>query len=138
MPKKIHTIKLELKGGGATPGAQLASLSSKGIKAIDICKDFNDRTKNQPGKLLRLCVTQFEDKTYRSTIKGTPVPQLLMETANIKKGSSEPNRNKVANITKAQIKKIAEIKQPDTNAFTIESVIKTIEGTAKNMGITVT
>lgn len=137
MPKKIHTIKIELKGGAATPGAQLASLSSKGIKAIEVCKDFNDKTKDKAGKLLRLRVTQFEDKSYESTIKGTPVPQLLMEAAKIKKGSSEPNRDKVATITKEQVRQIAEIKQQDTNAFTIEAVMKTIEGTARNMGITV-
>ena len=137
MPKVIHKIKLEIEGGIAVPGAKFASLSSKGIKAIEICKKFNEKTKDRKGKLLRLQVLQFEDKSYQTLIKHTPTPQLLMGVANIKKGSSEPNRNKVASITQAQLKQIAEIKKPDTNAFTIQAVMKTIEGTARNMGITI-
>ena len=137
MPKILHKIKLEVKGGAAAPGAQFAPLSSKGIKAIEVCKHFNDKTKEQKGKLLRLQVIQFEDKSYRTLIKNTPTPQLLMEIADIKKGSSEANLNKVATLTKEQIKKIAIIKQPDMNAFTLEAAMKTVEGTARNMGITI-
>lgn len=137
MPKVIHKIKLEVKGGAAAPGAQFAPLSSKGIKAIDVCKAFNDKTKDKKGKLMRLQVLQFEDKSYDTLIKDTPVPQLLMEMAGISKGSSEPNRDKVASITQAQLKQIAEIKKNDTNAFTVEAVMKSIEGTARNMGITI-
>lgn len=137
MPKVIHKIKLEVKGGAAAPGAQFAPLSSKGIKAIEVCKHFNDQTQDRKGKLLRLQVLQFEDKSYQTVIKDTPIPQLLMEMANIKKGSSEPNRDKVASITQAQLQKLAERKKQDTNAFTIEAVMKTIQGTARNMGITI-
>lgn len=137
MPKVIHKIKLEVKGGAAAPGAQFAPLSSKGIKAIEVCKHFNDQTKDKKGQLLRLQVIQFADKSYETVIKDTPVPQLLMEIANIKKGSPEANRNKVASITKAQLKELAERKKQDTNAFTIEAAMRIIEGTARNMGITV-
>ena len=137
MAKVIHRMKFDLKGGAASPGAQMAPLSSKGIKAIEVCKEFNDQTKDKKGKLLRLQVIQFDDKSYQTVIKGTPVAKLLMEMASLQKGSSEPNRHKVANLTKEQVTKIAEIKQQDMNAFTLASAIRTIEGTARSMGITV-
>jgi large subunit ribosomal protein L11 len=130
-------MKFHIKGGSASPGAQLAPLSSKGIKAIDICKKFNEQTKNQTDTLFRLEVLQFADKTYKIHIRSTPVSKLLLQMADLSKGSSEPNRNKVANLTIDQIKKIAALKQPDTTAFELEPAIRTIQGTARSMGITV-
>ena len=137
MPKVIHRIKVDLKGGEASPGAKLAPLSSKGIKVIDICRDFNEKTKDKKGKIHRLQVLQYDDKSYETHIKGTPVSHLLMEMAQIEKGSSEPNRTKVATITQQQLQQIAEAKQKDINAFTLEAQMRTIAGTARSLGITI-
>ena len=137
MPKQTNTVKLILNGGGAKPGAQLAALSSKGIKAIDFCKAFNEETKDRQGKPLCVKIALYDDKTFRTTIKYTPTSQLVMEAANLEKGSSEPKRVRIGSITKEQLKEIALLKKKDGNAFKLEAAMKSIAGTAKSMGIAI-
>ena len=137
--KIIDIIKLQVKGGEATPGPPVgARLGSKGLKAMDFCTRFNARTQDKKGELLPVVLSVYEDKTFDFIIKSPPAATLIMKATGLNKGSAEPNRNKVATITQKQLKEIATIKQQDTNAFSIEATMKTIAGTARSMGVTVT
>ena len=137
--KIIDIVKLRVKGGAATPGPPVgARLGSKGLKAMDFCTRFNSQTQDRKGQLLPVILSVYEDKTFDFIIKSPPAATLIMDAIGLKKGSSEPNRNKVATITKKQLKEIATIKHQDTNAFSIEATMKIISGTARSMGITIT
>ncbi|MCK9198009.1 MAG: 50S ribosomal protein L11 [Erysipelotrichales bacterium] len=135
MSKKIaKVVKLEIPGGQAKPGSALASA---GINMPKFCTEFNEKTKANMGKVTPVIITAYEDKSFSFVIKTTPAAVLLKEAANIKSGSGTPNKVKVGTITAEDVRKIAEYKMPDLNANDIESAMRTIEGTARNMGIVV-
>ena len=131
-------IKLQIKGGAANPSPPVGpALGSKGINIMDFCKAFNARTQDEAGKVLPVVITYYADKSYDFVVKTPPAAIQLMEAAKVKKGSAEPNRKKVAEVTWDQIRTIAEDKMPDLNCFTIESAMSMIAGTARSMGIKV-
>ncbi|WP_020532676.1 50S ribosomal protein L11 [Flexithrix dorotheae] len=131
-------LKLQIKGGQANPSPPVGpALGSKGLNIMDFCKQFNARTQEKQGVLLPVLITIYSDKSFDFVIKTPPAPVLLMEAAKLKKGSAEPNRNKVGSVSWDQVKEIAETKMPDLNAFTIESAMKMVAGTARSMGLTV-
>ncbi|UZR95409.1 50S ribosomal protein L11 [Chondrinema litorale] len=131
-------LKLQIKGGQANPSPPVGpALGSKGLNIMDFCKQFNARTQEKQGVLLPVLITIYSDKSFEFVIKTPPAPVLLREAAKVKKGSSEPNRNKVGSVTWDQVREIAETKMPDLNAFTVESGMKMVAGTARSMGLTV-
>ena len=131
-------IKLQIKGGAANPSPPVGpALGSKGINIMDFCKAFNARTQDKAGKILPVVITYYADKSYDFVVKTPPAAVQLMGVAKVKKGSAEPNRKEVAEVTGDQIRPIAEEKTPELNCFTIESAMSMIAGTARSMGITV-
>lgn len=135
----VGYLKLQVKGASANPAPPIGpALGSKGLNIMDFCKQFNARTQDKPGQLLPVLITIYNDKSFDFVIKTPPAANLILETLKKQKGSAEPNRNKIGSITWDQVRKIAEIKMPDLNAFTIESAMKMIAGTARSMGVTVT
>jgi large subunit ribosomal protein L11 len=131
-------IKLQIKGGAANPSPPVGpALGSKGVNIMEFCKQFNARTQASAGKLLPVIITVYSDKSFDFVVKTPPVAVQLMEVSKLQKGSAEPNSMKVAVVTWAQVKKIAEDKMPDLNAFTVESAMKMVAGTARSMGITI-
>lgn len=139
MAKEISGyLKLQIRGGAANPSPPVGpALGSKGLNIMEFCKQFNARTQDKPGQLLPVLVTIYADKSFDFVIKTPPAPVLILEAAKKKKGSSEPNRDKVAAISWDQVKTIAETKMPDLNAFTVESAMKMVAGTARSMGVKV-
>jgi len=131
-------VKLQVRGGQANPAPPIGpALGAKGLNIMDFCKAFNARTQDKQGKVLPVVITVFKDKSFDFIIKTPPVPSQLLEALKKKSGSAEPNRVKVGSVTWDQVKTIAEDKMPDLNAFTIESAMKMVAGTARSMGITV-
>lgn len=139
MAKEVSgVIKLQIKGSAANPSPPVGpALGAKGVNIMEFCKQFNARTQDQAGKLLPVFITVYKDKSFDFIIKRPPVAVQLMEAAKASKGSAEPNRTKVASVTWDQIKVIAEDKMVDMNAFTLESAMRMIAGTARSMGFTV-
>jgi large subunit ribosomal protein L11 len=139
MAKEIAgLIKLQIRGGAANPSPPVGpALGSKGVNIMEFCKQFNARTQEKAGKLLPVVITVYFDKSFDFIVKTPPVAVQLLEATKLKSGSPEPNRNKVAEITWDQVKSIAEEKMPDLNAFTLDSAMKMVAGTARSMGITV-
>lgn len=131
-------LKLQIRGGVANPSPPVGpALGSKGLNIMEFCKQFNARTKDRAGTLLPVLITIYADKSFDFVVKTPPAPVLLMNAAKIKKASSEPNRDKVGSVTWDQVKEIAETKMPDLNAFTVESAMKMVAGTARSMGLRV-
>lgn len=139
MAKKVEgLIKLQIKGGEANPSPPVGpALGAKGLNIMEFCKQFNAKTQNNKGKVLPVIITVYADKSFDFIVKSPPVAIQLLEMVKIKKGSSEPNISKVGNISWDQIRVIAEEKMKDLNAFTIESAMKMVAGTARSMGINV-
>mgnify|MGYP006301973183 FL=1 len=139
MAKEVSgLIKLQIRGGAANPSPPVGpALGAKGVNIMEFCKQFNARTQESAGKLLPVIITVYKDKSFDFVIKRPPVAVQLMEAAKTKKGSPEPNRNKVASVTWDQIKTIAEDKMQDMNAFSVESAMRMIAGTARSMGFNV-
>ncbi len=139
MAKQIETyVKLQVRGGQANPAPPIGpALGAKGLNIMEFCKRFNAQTQEKQGQVLPVVITVYADKSFDFIIKTPPAAVLLMEAAKLKKGSSEPNRNKVGNVTWDQVRNIAEIKMPDLNAFTVESGMKMVAGTARSMGLLV-
>jgi large subunit ribosomal protein L11 len=137
MIKKIKTIiKLTLSAAKATPAPPVGPiLGQYGINIISFCKEYNNKTKDKIGSIIPVEITVYNDKSYTFILKTPPVSKLLLKETNINKGSSNPKFEIVGTITKKQIEKIANIKLPDLNTNNIDSAIKIIEGTTKNMGI---
>ena len=135
--KKIKAIvKLQIPAGQATPAPPIGpALAQHGVNISEFCQKFNDATKQQTGFKVPVEVTIYEDRTYDFKLKQPPASDLLRKAAAIEKGSGTPNKTKVAKITKAQLREIAEKKMPDLNAFDIEAAEKIIAGTARQMGI---
>lgn len=139
MAKELSkVVKLQVRGGAANPSPPVGpALGAAGVNIMEFCKQFNARTQDKQGKVLPVVISVFKDKSFDFVVKTPPAAVQLMEAAKIKKGSGEPNRKKVATVTWDQIKVIAEDKMVDLNAFTIESAMKMIAGTARSMGLKV-
>ena len=140
MAKKVTgAIKLQIPAGKANPAPPVGpALGQQGVNIMEFCKQFNARTQDKPGKVLPVVITVYADKSFDFIIKTPPVAIQLMEVTNIKSGSAEPNRKKVANVTWEQVQVIATDKMTDLNAFTVESAMRMVAGTARSMGINVT
>jgi len=131
-------IKLQIKGGAANPAPPVGpALGSKGVNIMEFCKQFNARTQDKPGKVLPVVITVYGDKSFDFIIKTPPAAIQIMELTKLKKGSSEPNRAKVASMSWDTIRTIAEDKLPDMNCFTVDSAMSMVAGTARSMGVTV-
>ena len=139
MAKELSkVVKLQVRGGAANPSPPVGpALGAAGVNIMEFCKQFNARTQDKQGKVLPVVINVYKDKSFDFVVKTPPAAVQLMEAAKIKKGSGEPNRKKVASVTWDQIKVIAEDKMADLNAFTVESAMKMIAGTARSMGLTV-
>jgi large subunit ribosomal protein L11 len=139
MAKKVTGfVKLQIPAGQATPAPPVGTaLGPQGINIMAFVKEFNSRTAQQAGMILPVEVTIFSDKSFTFILKTPPAAILLKKEAGIEKGSGQPNRNKVGKVTKAQVRKIAEIKMPDLNCDTIESAMAMVAGAARSMGLEV-
>ena len=139
MAKEVSgIIKLQIKGGSANPSPPVGpALGAKGVNIMEFCKQFNARTQEKAGKVIPVIITVYRDKSFDFIIKTPPVAVQLLEATKLQKGSPEPNRNKIGAVTWEQVQKIAEDKMTDLNAFTVESAMKMVAGTARSMGITV-
>ena len=138
--KKIKAVvKLQIKAAQATPAPPVGPvLAQHGVNIVEFCQRFNDATKDNQGFVIPVEITVYEDRTYDFKLKQPPASELLKKAAGIEKGSGSPNKIKVAKITKAQLKDIAKTKMSDLNTDNVESAMKIIEGTARNMGIEIT
>ena len=139
MAKEISkVVKLQVKGGAANPSPPVGpALGAAGVNIMEFCKQFNARTQDKPGTILPVAITVYKDNSFDFVVKTPPAAIQVMEAAKIKKGSGEPHIRKVATISWDQIKTIAEDKMQDLNAFTIESAMKMVAGTARSMGVKV-
>ena len=139
MAKEIDkVIKLQVRGGAANPSPPVGpALGAAGVNIMEFCKQFNSRTQDKPGKVLPVVISVYQDKSFDFIIKTAPAAVQLMDAAKLKKGSGEPNREKVGTVTWDQVKNIAEDKMQDLNAFTVESAMKMVAGTARSMGFIV-
>tara|TARA_Y100000994_G_C15539259_1_gene379137 strand:- start:99 stop:545 length:447 start_codon:yes stop_codon:yes gene_type:complete len=131
-------LKLQVRGGQANPAPPVGpALGSKGINIMEFCNQFNARTDDRKGQVLPVVISIYKDKSFDFVIKTPPAAVLILQAANKKKGSDQPNLNKVASITWDQVKDIAETKMKDLNAFKVSSAMKMIAGTARSMGVRV-
>ncbi|HIB48723.1 MAG TPA: 50S ribosomal protein L11 [Flavobacteriaceae bacterium] len=139
MAKEVDkVVKLQVRGGAANPSPPVGpALGAAGVNIMEFCKQFNGRTQDKQGKVLPVQITVYKDKSFDFVIKTPPAAVQILEAAKAKKGSGEPHINKVATITWDQVKAIAEDKMPDLNAFTVESAMKMVAGTARSMGVKV-
>ena len=139
MAKKVEAyIKLQINAGNATPAPPVGpALGQKGVNIMDFCKQFNARTQDQPGMVIPVVITVYSDRSFTFVTKTPPAAVLLKKAAGLKSASGEPNKKKVATITRAQAEEIAKIKMPDLNAASGEAATEMIKGTARSMGIVV-
>ena len=139
MAKKVQGyIKLQIPAGKATPAPPVGpALGQHGVNIVQFTKEFNARTANQEGMIIPVVITVYADRSFSFITKTPPAAVLLKKACNLKSGSGAPNKNKVAKISKEEIKKIAELKMPDLNAGSLEAAMSMIAGTARSMGITV-
>ena len=139
MAKKIEGyIKLQIPAGNANPAPPVGpALGQHGVNIMDFCKQFNAKTQDQPGMIIPVVITVYSDRSFSFITKTPPAAVLLKKAAGLDRASGEPNKNKVATLTKAQVQEIAEKKMPDLNAASVESATRMIMGTARSMGIVV-
>ena len=137
MAKEVDKVlKLQIRGGAANPSPPVGpALGAAGVNIMEFCKQFNSRSQDKPGKVLPVVISVFKDKSFDFIIKTPPAAVQLLEAAKKKKGSGEPNREKVAKIPVSKVQEIAEMKMEDLNANDIDAAIKIIAGTARSMGI---
>lgn len=136
--KIINEVKLQIPAGQANPAPPVGpALGQAQVNIPQFCSQFNERTKDQMGYIIPVTIHVYEDRSFSFETKTPPASDLLKKAANIQKGSGAPHKEKVATITKEQVREIAEMKMPDLNAFTIEAAMNIVEGTARNMGIVV-
>jgi len=136
--KVIGSVKLQVKGGQANPSPPIGpALGQHGVNIAEFCKAFNARTQDQQGTIIPVVITIYADRSFSFITKTPPASVLLKQAAKVAKGSSEPNRDKIAEVSKSQVEEIAKIKFEDLNAHDMEGAMKIIEGTARSMGITV-
>jgi len=137
--KVVGYVKLQIPGGKATPAPPVGpALGQHGVNIMAFTKEFNERTKNDVGYIIPVVITVYSDRSFSFITKTPPAAVLIKKAVNIESGSGEPNKTKVATITKEQIRKIAETKMPDLNAASVEAAMSMIAGTARSMGVTVT
>ncbi|MGA2821780.1 MAG: 50S ribosomal protein L11 [Anaerolineales bacterium] len=139
MAKKLKAVvRIQIEAGKANPAPPIGpALAGHGINLMAFCKEYNARTANRPGEIIPAEISIFSDGSFTFVLKTSPASVLLRKAAGIEKGSGEPNRNKVGKVTRKQIRDIAEIKLRDMNAVNLEGAMRMVEGTARNMGITV-
>src|SRR5919108_5361823 len=136
--KVLAVVKLQIRAGQATPAPPVGTaLGQHGVNIMEFCRQYNEQTQAQMGQVIPVELTIFEDRTFSFITKQPPAAELLKQAAGVEKGSGEPNRTKVAAVTKDQVRQIAERKMVDLNATDIEAAMKVIEGTARSMGIEV-
>ena len=137
MAKKITGyIKLQIPAGKANPSPPIGpALGQHGVNIMEFCKAFNAKTQAEEGTITPVVITVFADRSFTFITKTPPVPVLIMKTAGIAKGSAVPNKTKVGSLTKAQVEEIAKKKMPDLNAASLEAAMRTVEGTARSMGV---
>jgi large subunit ribosomal protein L11 len=134
--KVVGMIKLQIPAGAATPAPPVGpALGQAGVNIMDFVKNFNARTAAQSGLIIPVVITVYADRSYTFITKTPPAAILLIKAAGIDKGSGEPNKKKVGKVTRAQVEEIAKTKLPDLNAASLAAAVKTIEGTARSMGI---
>ena len=134
----VNVIKLQIEAGKATPAPPVGpALGSSGVNIMQFVKEFNDKTANQPGMIIPVVITVYQDKSFTFITKVPPVAVLIKKAIGLQKGSGKPNTEKVAKITKEQVKAIAEQKMDDLNAASIEAAMSMVEGTARSMGVVV-
>lgn len=135
--KKIKAVvKLQIEAGKANPAPPVGpALAQYGINLMQFCKEYNARTAGQRGNIIPAEITIYHDGSFRFVLKTPPAPDLLRKAAGVERGSAEPNRDKVGNITRAQLEEIAKLKMKDLNAISLEGAMRQIEGTARSMGI---
>ena len=139
MAKKVQAyIKLQVPAGKATPAPPIGpALGQHGVNIPGFCKEFNDRTAKENGMIIPVVITVYTDRTFTFITKTPPAPVLIKKALNLQKASGRPNKEKVGQLTKEQVKRIAEIKMPDLNAGSIEAAMSMVAGTARSMGVTV-
>jgi large subunit ribosomal protein L11 len=139
MAKKVTGfIKLQIPAGAANPAPPVGpALGQKGVNIMEFCKQFNAKTQKDAGLIIPVVITVYSDKSFTFITKTPPAAVLLLKEAKLAKGSAEPNRNKVGSVTRAQVRKIAQLKMPDLNTTKLESAERMIEGAAKSLGMTV-
>jgi large subunit ribosomal protein L11 len=139
MAKKISGyIKLQVPAGKASPAPPIGpALGQHGVNIMGFCKEFNERTASQAGLIIPVVITVYQDRSFSFITKTPPAAVLIKKACGIESGSGVPNREKVAKITKDQVREIAETKMPDLNATTVEAAMRMVEGTARSMGVTV-
>ncbi|MFO7752325.1 MAG: 50S ribosomal protein L11 [Desulfobacteraceae bacterium] len=137
MAKKVMTqIKLQVEAGKANPSPPIGpALGQHGVNIMDFCKAFNAKTANDAGQIIPVIITVYKDRSFSFITKTPPASKLLLQAASLEKGSGEPNRNKVGKVTRDQLAEIAEKKMEDLNAADINAAVKSIEGTARSMGL---
>ena len=139
MAKKITGyVKLQINAGKATPAPPVGpALGSQGVNIMGFCKEFNERTKNQVGLVIPVVITVYADRSFTFITKTPPAAVLIKKACNLEHASGVPNKQKVASMTKAQVREIAELKMPDLNAASLEAAMSMVEGTARSMGVTI-
>lgn len=139
MAKKITGyVKLQINAGKATPAPPVGpALGAHGVNIMGFCKEFNERTKNQVGLVIPVVITVYADRTFTFITKTPPAAVLIKKACNLEHASGVPNKTKVASMTKAQVREIAELKMPDLNAASVEAAMSMVEGTARSMGVTI-
>lgn len=136
--KVVAEVKLQIPGGQASPSPPVGpALGQRGVNIVEFCKAFNARTQGQPGLTIPVVVTVYADRSFSLVTKTPPAAVLLKRAAGVEKGSSEPAKTKVGTVTKAQVQEIAALKLPDLNVKDLEAAVRTVEGTARSMGIEV-
>ena len=137
--KVVGQIKLQIPGGQANPAPPVGpALGQRGVNIMEFCKAFNAKTNDQKGMVIPVIITVYSDRSFTFITKTPPASILLLKAAKIEKGSGEPNKTKVGKVTKKQVEEIAKLKMPDLNAGSVAAAMRTIEGTARSAGITVT
>ncbi len=139
MAKKVTAlVKLQIPAGKATPAPPVGTaLGPHGVNIMGFCKEFNAKTADQAGMIIPVVLTVYQDRSFTFITKTPPVAVLIKKAAGIESGSGEPNKNKVATLSKEKCEEIAKIKMPDLNANTVEAAMKLVAGTARSMGVTV-
>ena len=136
--KVINVVKLQIPAGKANPAPPVGpALGQAGVNIMGFCKEFNARTQEQAGLIIPVEISVFEDRSFTFVTKTPPAAVLLKKVASVEKGSGEPNKNKVASLTEAQVREIAETKMEDLNAASVEAAMRMVEGTARSMGFSV-
>ena len=134
----VNVIKLQIEAGKATPAPPVGpALGSSGVNIMQFVKEFNDRTANQPGMIIPVVITVYQDRSFSFITKTPPAAVLLKKAAGLDTASGEPNKKKVATLSSAKVREIAELKMPDLNAASVEAAMSMIAGTARSMGIVV-